>query len=135
MIKLSNSAAQTILPGQAVTFDKKTLHTGRGECFNPQLPTSAKLCFEGVYEIHFNGNITANAAATPIQLSLAIGGSPLVDTKMSVTPAAAGTLVNVSASTILKNCCCDLSRISVINSGTNPLVLAPDSNFYIVRKS
>lgn len=135
MIKVTNTAAQTIQPGAAVTFDKLLLRSGCGECYNTQIPASVKLCAKGIYEIHFSGNITSNAAATPIQLAIAIGGTPMTDTVMDATPAAAGDLANVSSSTIVRNCCCDLERVSVVNSGTNPLVLAPNSNFYIIRKA
>lgn len=135
MIELTNTQAQALTTGQALAFDRVLLHTGCGECFNEQVNKSVKLCGKGVYELHFNGNITSDAAATPIQLALAIGGSPLPETAMNAVPTAAGDLVNVSTSTLLRNCCCDLDRVSVVNSGTNPLTVAPNSNFYIVRKS
>lgn len=137
MIQVSNTTAQTILPGQAVTFDKVSLHTGCGECFNRQVPTSVKLrgpvC--SVYELHFNGNITSSTAGDVLQLSLAAAGTPLVETVMNATPAAAGTLVNVSTSTLFQPGCSDINRISVVNAGTTPITIAANSNFYIVRKS
>lgn len=137
MIKVSNAAAQTLQPGAAVTFDKTPvpLRTGCGECFNASLPQSVKLCARGVYRISFSGNISADAATTPIQLAIAIGGTPMLDTVMKATPAAAGDFVNVSVSTIIKNCCCDLDRVSVVNSGTNPLTLDANSNLNIARCS
>lgn len=39
MIELTNSAAQTVLPEQAVTFDTVMLHTGCGECFTKGIPS------------------------------------------------------------------------------------------------
>lgn len=138
MIELSNTQAQALTTdasGNTLSFDRIILHTGCGECFNEQVNTSVKLCGKGVYELHFNGNITGATAGAPIQLSLAIGGSVLTETAMNAVPAAANDLVNVSTSTLLKNCCCDLDRVSVVNSGANPLTVAPNSNFYIVRKS
>ena len=136
MIEVSNLAAQTLTVGQAVTFDKLLHKTGSCECWNAQLPTSVKLRANrgSIFEIQFSGNITANAAATPVQLSIAIGGSPLVETQMNATPAAAGDLANVSTGTfIVMGCCEDLDRISVVNTGTNPLVLAANSNLRIRR--
>ncbi len=136
MIEVSNLAAQTLTVGQAVTFDKVIHHTGSCECWNAQLPTSVKLrAGKGsIFEVQFTGNVTANAAATPVQLSLAIGGSPLVETRMNATPAAAGDLWNVSTGTyIFMGCCEDLDRISVINDGVNPVVLANNSNLRIRR--
>lgn len=133
MIELSNLTAQTVQPGQTITFDKVHLYTGRAECYNSQVPNSVKLKCQGIYEIEFSGNIAANAATTPIQLSLAAGGFPLVETVMNATPAAAGDVVNVSTGTYFKQCCDDSSRITVINSGTAPLVISPNSNLRIRR--
>lgn len=135
MIELSNLAAQTLLPGQSVTFDKQVLKTGCGECFNSQVPTSVKLCGRGVYNVEFSGNITSNASTTPIILAITIAGTEIPQTRMNATPAAAGDLTNVGTGTLLNNCCCDLARISVTNVGTNPLVIAPNSNLRIIRKS
>lgn len=135
MIQLSNTTAQTIVPGGSVTFDIVMLHTGCGECFNRQIPKSVKLCGKGIYELHFSANITASAAATSLQLAMAVGGQPLVETVMNATPAAAGDLVNVSRSTLFDNCCCDMDRISIVNTGTAPVTIAPNSNFYVKRVS
>lgn len=137
MILLSNTAAVTLQPGQAITFNNLMLHAGCGECFSKQLPTSVKLkggC-GAIYELSFNGNITSVAAGATVQLAMAVGGQPLVETAMNATPAAAGTLVNVSTSTLLRITCADLDRVSVINTGTTPLTVAPNSNFYIIRRS
>lgn len=135
MIELSNTVAQTLLPGQSLSFDKVVMKTGCGECFNSQVPTSVKLCGKGVYNLEFSGNVTASAAATPVILALTVGGTEIPQTRMNASPATAGTLVNVSAGTLFSNCCCDLDRISVTNVGTNPLVVAPNANLRVVRKS
>lgn len=136
MISLSNTTTQTLLPGQALNFDKENLKTKNGcECHNPQAPGSVKLCSKGIYELHFSGNITGSAAAAVLQLSLAIGGQPLVETAMDSVPAAAGDLNNVSTTTYLKACCCDLDRVSVINTGTTPVTIAPNSVLGIHRLS
>lgn len=141
MIELSNSTAQTLQPGQALTFDTiPLLKTGCNECYNPMLPTSVKLKTTGcnpIYSVTFHGNITANAATTPVQLSIAIANTALAGTLMNATPAAAGDAVNVSASKYIPVGCsdCDLDRVSVINSGTNPVVVNPGSLLQICRKS
>lgn len=135
MLELSNLTAQTIQPGQAVTFDKVLLHTGCGECFQSASPKSAKLRGKGVYKLEFSGNVTSTAAATTVQLAIAIGGNALPQTAMNATPAAAGTLVNVGTGTYWDNCCCDMDRVSVVNSGTTPIVLAPNSSFRIARRA
>lgn len=133
MIELSNTTAQTIPVGGVVTFDKVLLHSGNRECYQAMVPTSVKLRGRGIYDIEFHGNITSTTAGDTVQLSVAVGGSPLVQTAMNATPAAAGDLVNVSAGTYLRNCCCDLDRISVINTGTTPVTLAPNSSFRIAH--
>lgn len=137
MIQVRTDTAQTLQPGQALNFDSTTiLHTGCGECFNRQIPTSVKLrggC-GSVYEIEFEGNVGAEAAATAVQLSLAIAGSPLTDTVMNATPTAVGDLVNVSTGTFFQVCCGDINRISVVNTGTNPIIVAAGASLRIARR-
>ncbi len=135
MIELSNTAAQTIPVGGSVTFDKVLLKScGCDVCYNPQIPTSVKLRSKKIYDVEFHGNITSVAAGNTLQLAIGVGvNTPLVQTAMNATPAAAGTLVNVSAGTYIRNCCGDLDRIRVINTGTNPVVLAPNSSFRIAH--
>lgn len=135
MIELSNLTAQTLQPGQALTFDKVRLNTKNGcECFNSQVPTSVKLRGKGIYDISFSGNITGAAAAV-LQLAIAVAGNALAETGMNSIPAAEGDLNNVSTRTLLHNCCCDLDRVSVINSGAVPVTVAPNSAFVITRRS
>lgn len=134
MIELTNTTAQTIQPGGAVTFDKILLKTGCGECFNAMLPTSVKLRSNGIYDAEFNGNITGAANAI-LQLAIAVANRPLPQTAMNAVPAAANNLVNVSAGTYIKDCCCDLDRISIVNSGTTPVTIAPNSSFRIARRA
>lgn len=133
MIELSNSTAQTIPAGGSVTFDRVLLHSGCRECHNPMVPTSVKLRGKGIYDVEFHGNITSATAGDVLQLAIAVADSALPQTAMNATPAAAGTLVNVSAGTYLRNCCCDLDRVSVRNTGTTPVVLAPNSSFRIAH--
>lgn len=135
MLMLTNLTTQTIPVGGAVTFAVK-LKTGCSECFSRQVPTTIGLRARGVYEVHFNGNITAAAANTPVQIAIAAGGTPLVETAMNATPAAANQLVNVSTSTLFDNNCClaGVDRLTIINTGTNPVVIAQNSNFYVTRQ-
>lgn len=136
MIVLSNLTAQTIQPGQAVTFDRIVLKSGNCECFNRQVPTSVKLRAQGIEDISFSGNVTSDTADAVLQMAIAVGGSPLIETGMNSSPGAtAGTLHNISTRTLYKNCCCDLDRLSVINTGTVPVTLAPNSAFVLKRVS
>lgn len=136
MIQLTNSVAQTIQPGQTVTFENPpSLKTGCGECFNPQLPNSVRLNAPGgVYDIEFSGNATTDPAATG-QLAFSIGTTPITDTAMNFTPATAGDLVNINTGTLFRNNCGDVNRISILNTGTVAVTLAPNFNFRITRKS
>ncbi len=136
MILLSNKTAQTLQPGQALNFDKVILKTKNGcECHNSQAPATTKLCSKGIYELHYSGNITSATAGAAVQIAIALGGQPLVETAMNSVPAAAGDLNNVSTTTYLRNCCCDLDRVSVINTGNVPVTIAPNSAFAIHRLS
>ena len=74
MIELTNSAAQTVQPGAAVTFDTVMLHTGCGECFTKGIPSVKLRAIGGSYKIDFTGNVSGTAANTPVQLSVALGG-------------------------------------------------------------
>lgn len=135
MINVSNMTAQVLQPGQAITFDKVTLRTRNGaECHNMAAPRTVKLCSKGIYDISFSGNITGAAAAN-LQIAIAVGGQPLVDTAMNATPATENQLVNVFARKLLQNCCCDLDRVSVVNTGAVPVTIAPNSSFVIIRES
>lgn len=135
MIVLSNLTAQSILPGQAVTFDKVILKAGNCECWNSQIPKSVKLKGQGIYSLGFSGNVSSPTAGAAMQLAIAVGGQPLVETAMNRTPSTANVLDNISTETRFRNCCCDMDRLSVINTGTVPVVLAPNSAFVIERRS
>lgn len=139
MIELTNTAAQVIQPGAAVTFNKvlKRPRCGGSECFNEQIPTSVKLKANGIYEVHFSGNISGTTAGVPVQLAIALGGYPAPETVMVSTPAAANDFNNVATSTLVTNGCCDCGadRVSIINTGTVPVLLSANFNMYVIRKS
>lgn len=89
----------------------------------------------GIYELEFTGNVASATAGVPLQLSIAVGGQPLIETTMISTPSAADTFNNVHASTRFSGCCCDLDRVTVINSGTNPVTLAANSALVVQRNA
>lgn len=131
MILLSNTTAQTLAPGQALSFDKVRKSRRGCECHNSQAPTSVKLCSQGNYEVSFSANITNPTGTDPVQIAIALGGEPLAETYMNSVPGAAGDLNNVAKTTFVQNCCCDLDRLTVINTGTVPVAIAPNSAFAI----
>lgn len=136
MIVLSNLAQVVIEPGAAVPFNRLVQKSGCGECWNRQLPNSVKMkAHGGIYELEFTGNVASATAGVPLQLSIAVGGQPLIETTMISTPSAADTFNNVHASTRFSGCCCDLDRVTVINSGTNPVTLAANSALVVQRNA
>lgn len=134
MIELTNSAAQVVQPGQSVAFNTVVLHTGCGECYRRNTP-SIKLRANGIYEVAFSGNITGATAATPIQLAIALGGIALPETVMVSTPATANAFSNVATSTFIQNTCGDYDRVTVVNSGTEPVTISANMKFSVRRLS
>lgn len=134
MIQLTNTSAQTIQPGQVVTFNQVSIHSGCGECYRPGT-NSVKLRANGMYKIEFSGNIASDTANTPVQLAIALGGIALPETVMVSTPSAANAFNNVSTGTELRNCCDDFDRITVMNSGTTPVLLSANMNLRIERRA
>lgn len=132
MIVLSNTTAQTLQPGQTITFNNKILHTGCGECHRVNTG-SVKMRANGIYVATFSGNIGGATAATPVQLSIQVGGETLPETTMISVPAAANDLNNVSTTTILRNCCGDYDRLTVVNTGTVPVIVDANTAFAIRR--
>lgn len=134
MIVLSNLTTQTLAPGQSLTFDDVILHSGCGECHRKNTPT-VKLRANGIYAASFAGNIGGPTAASPVQLSLTLGGQPLNETRMISVPAAVGNLNNVATETRIKNCCGDYDRVAVTNTGANSVVVGPGAVLVLERRS
>lgn len=132
MIELTNSVAQTVQPGQAVTFNTVVLKTGCGECHR-RGTNSVKLRPNAKYRVDFSGNITGTTAGTPVQLAIALGGQALSETVMVSTPATANAFNNVSTGTLISDCCCDYDRITVVNSGTTPVIISANMNLRVQR--
>ena len=136
MIITSTNAAQTLTTGQAVTFSVLR-QTGCSEYFQEN-SSDIYLKTGGLYLVDVSGNITASAAATPVQLQISFNGSSMADGLMNAVPAAAGDLVNVSRSTAVStsaSCCFKLgtATISVVNTGANPVTIAPGFSVRIGR--
>lgn len=132
MIVLSNSAEQTLAPGQSLTFDDVIWQSGCAECHRTN-SASVKLRANGLYDVSFHANVGGPTAATPVQLTIELGGEPLLETTMISVPAAVGDFNNVSAGTRVKNCCGDYDRITVTNTGANSVIVAANSALVIGR--
>lgn len=134
MIVLSNTNVQTIAPGQAITFNTVVMHTGNGECHRPGT-SSVKMKSNGIYEASFRANIGSTTESSVAQITIMLGGEPLPETTAISTTIAAGDVNNVATKTLVKNCCCDYDRLSVVNTGTTTINIGENPLFFIKRVS
>lgn len=134
MIVASNSTAQTLQPGQSITFDLIRLHTGCGECHR-QGSSSVKLRCQGIYEVEFSGNIGGSTGGTEVRLSITLGGEVLPETTMKSMPGSPGDFNNVATKTFVRGGCGDYSRVTVTNTGTAPVVVDQNTCLAIGRRS
>ena len=132
MIELSNTAAQTIAPGQSLTFDTVLLKTGCAEAHrsNSGIITLKADC--AVYEIHFAANISATAAGTA-QLAISLDGEPLIETTMINTITTAGDPDNAATATLVKTGCGCCGKISVTNTGTTSVIVSANPALFVKR--
>ena len=134
MLVLSNSIEQTVLPGQSVTFDTNVLHTGCAECHRPNSGVVNLTAKNAIYEIIFNANIGSTTESEQAQFAISIDGSPLLETTVISTTAAAGDLNNVSSGTLLKTCCCaGCESVTVTNTGTTTVNIGSNPCLRIKR--
>ncbi len=134
MIIVSNTAAQTLQPGQAITFNEVRLKTGCGEAFRMQTGTIG-LRNNAAYRITFHANVGGTVAAAPVQLNIQLGGASDLTTTMISTPTTADTeLNNVSASTgILTGCNGLPNTVTVANTGVNPIIIGANPSLMVNR--
>lgn len=134
MISVTNLTTQTLQPGQSLTFDNIVMRSNRcSAAFRSG--SSAIRTGVGLFRVDFNGNVGATAAAAPVQLSIEVGGAPLVGTNMNATPAAVGDLTNVSTGTYFLNdpCIGGGDNVTITNTGVNPIVIAAGAKLSIFR--
>lgn len=132
MIELSNTAAQTIAPGQSLTFDTVLLKTGCAEAHrtNSGIITLKANC--AVYEIHFAANISATEAGTA-QLAISLDGEPLLETTTINSVGTAGDPDNAATATLVKTGCGCCGKISVTNTGTTSVIVSPNPALFVKR--
>lgn len=134
MIEVSNTTAQTLAAGQAITFDKVLLKTGCAECHRANT-SSVKLCSRGTYVVSFSSNIGADAATTAVQLPIQLGGDTIIGSTMTSTTATSGDLNSVSTTVPVRNYCCDYDRVTIVNTGTTAVTVGVNSTLFIRRVS
>jgi len=144
MIVLSNSAAEVIPAGGAVTFDLTVLHTGcdangcGGSEYHRKNSGAVRLrgksrCCPSIFEVFFKGNVTSKTAGTDVQLAVTIDGMPLNETMMVTTVWAANSWKNMAAMTALKVHPGKDVSLSVTNTGVVPVILDANSALHIRR--
>lgn len=131
MVVLSNSATQILQPGAAIVFDVTVVSTGVCTCHRKN--SAPKMIRNGKYLISFGGNVASPTAATEVELSIAVGGELLPETDMRATSTAAGDVNSVSRTTIYPVCCSDYSRVTVVNSGTTPVSVGPNTSLVVTQ--
>lgn len=132
MIELSNATSQVLTTGQSLTFDTVILKSGCAEAHraNSGIVTLRSNC--GIYEIHFSGNITSTDTG-PVQLVIELDGEPLNETTMISTVTTASDANNVATATLIRTCANCCGKITVVNNGTNPVTVEPNTVFMIKR--
>ena len=129
MILLSTTTAQTIPAGQAITFTP-LWKTGCKEQFSN---LTSRVAFtncgkNSMFQVEFSGNVTGATAATPVQLQIALGGTPLPETIMISTPAAANDLNNVAKTTRVPG---NQGAVTVVNTGTTDITVGAGASLLI----
>lgn len=134
MIKLTNLAAQTIQPGQSVTFSTIMKRSGCAECF--RIGTgSVKLCKRPAsYEAVFQANVTTQEAGAA-QLSFQLSGDTLPESTVVRQITTANAFDSITLSDLISVSCCDFDRLTVVNTGTIPVVISTNPLFYVKRVS
>lgn len=132
MIVLTNTSDQTVSSGEIITFNSVVHQSGTAERYRMNTGT-VKLVNGGIYEVHFNGNITGDTAGTGLEVAITIGGAKLLETEMVYTPATADAVGEISATTIVKNCCGDYDSIAVENIGDADISVSDGCCLFIKR--
>ena len=132
MIELSNTTAQTVQPGQALTFDAVVLRSGCAEAHRTNSGIVILRADCAIYEVHFAANVSGTAAGT-VQLSVALDGEPLAETTVISTVGTAGDLDNVATATLVRTGCGCCGRVTVVNSGTEPVVVGAGPALFVKR--
>lgn len=139
MIIVSNTAVQTVQPGQAITFNAIRSKSGRGEAFRPLTGAAitsgtVQILPRSAYKVSFHANVGGTVAG-PVQLNIQFNGSSDLTTTMISEVVTTDTVFNnVSAETgILTGCGCDPISVTVVNTGANPIIIAANPSLMVSR--
>ena len=132
MIELSNTSAQTLSPGQALTFDSEVLRSGCAEAHRAGSGVVTLRASCAIYEVHFAANVSGTAAG-PVQLSLELDGEPLPEATMVSTVTTAAEPNNVATATLIRTGCGCCGRVNVVNTGTSDVVVSAGAALFAKR--
>lgn len=137
MAEYSNSAVQTVNPGESITFVVNPVPCNRGFVrwrngsgafsLSSWVPSNGCRCNcnNALYLVDFGANIAIpdGQAVEPISVAFAIDGVSIPDTTMTVTPAAVNEYNNVSRASNISvwNGCCQ--TLTVRNTSSIPILV------------
>ena len=133
MIQLITTTEQTLAPGQSITFEQYTQTKNSCCSMGRVTPSSLVLKQNGIYQVSFGANIGGPTAATPVQLSIEVAGSPVSGGTMMSTPAATTDFNSVSRMIPVVNGCGYAVTVTVTNSGANSVIVAPGAVLSVTR--
>lgn len=122
MIILTNDGSPILAPGQSLTFNIEILHTGNAECHRIGSGAVTMRMLRAIYNVFFKANIGATAPGQA-NLTMFLNGSPMVETTMLSTTAAAGDLNNVACETGIRTCCCGPETLTIVNNGETTITV------------
>ena len=137
MAEYSANAVQTINPGESVVFNEAAVPCNRG--FVRHRDGSGNFLLSGwtpmkscgrcsksaTYLVDFGANVAIPTGGTvePISIAIALDGSTIPATTMTVTPAAVEEFFNVSRAAnvqVWRNCC---ETVTVRNLSDQPIIM------------
>lgn len=131
MIVLSNTNAQTLMPGESLIFDNTVIQSGCAE-HHADNSASVLMLKPGMYEIHFTGNVAGVKDKSTMMVGVRVGSNTLLETTMMKTACLKECYSNVASATIVR-CETKGMDIGVTNIGTTPITIAPHSSIFVKR--
>lgn len=133
MIVLSNNENQVLAPGESIIFDKVIMKGGCCEC-HMNRTDSVRLKMGRKYLVTFSGNISNESGTGAIELIMTLGGVPLEESSMRLTPGITQVFDNVSATTGVEVHCMDFGRISITNNSATANVGIAAGSSLVIRE-
>lgn len=148
MAEFTYNPIQTVQPNQPVILND-SIPCNKGYVFHRNesglvtlrgIVNNACGCFAR-YQVTFNGNIAVptGTAVSPIAVSLAISGEPILTSQAIVTPAAVEDYFNVTSTAIItvpKGCCFNVSvenTSDIPAGGVAPAIEVQNANLTVTR--